>query len=940
MASRAESEAVLRASNLRLMPRRAGIRHLLSELYTRSAETEILITDWEYHQRYYPANVEEIARRADLRGVPASAKPTSASRAPAPANRAQAAVVPAPSDAKNRVADRVLLRMIDAPLTVGEETKSLPAAVALLGDNSSADALAGYLAARGVKVHRLPVDGDAQAACAALEAVWHESPVRCLMLLTARDADAGRLDDRASVACRVERGVRMPYWVTRRWFQLASEQAGAEPATLVAITSLGGAFGFAGAVPSPESGALTGLLKSIFVEDARYDHSRFCLKAIDLPADESGPQFAEAVCRELASGRPEVEVAWARGRRRVTATMRQAVETLPLAELPRGGTWVVTGGARGITAAAALELGRRYGIKLHLLGKSPAPQPDAPWRNASPEELKAIKAAVVRKATLEGRSPNDDWERVRKDREIQESLAAFSAAGVTATYHACDVADWDELNRVLEAIRAQDGPLEGILHGAGYAKSFRFGTGPADKVERTMAPKLDGTLALMNLTRNDPLRFFVAFGSLSGRFGGNGLSDYAAANDMLAKLCGWFRQQRPDCHTTCFHWQTWDRIGMAMMADGVGITKNAFKMDFIPPHEGVDHLLDELCAGTPESEVLISDGFFQSVFYQAEYNIPAVDITNAEWAAVATPREFMDARPATVVARPSTGAPLLADWQPTPAGGGIAEIFFDPVQDPFLTQHRLKQRPFLPGVIGCESLAEAAWCARGRQPVHELLRVRIANGLAFPGESPIAARVTVTPSEDGLACRLTTELRDRQGRLIEAARVHAEGVVPATVDAEPIQADPPGRPPLGWFPHDYPDDGLMFHGEAFRCLKEVAYQYDGGWGKIVAPALAELAGERGDQGWILPAAVLDACVVACGGFAYLQFGGVLEVPHAFERLRWSSMPRLEETCIVRFFFRERGERHSRFDFTLYGDDDRPLLEATGYRTVRIGAGGR
>jgi hypothetical protein len=67
---------------------------------------------------------------------------------------------------------------------------------------------------------------------------------------------------------------------------------------------------------------------------------------------------------------------------------------------------------------------------------------------------------------------------------------------------------------------------------------------------------------------------------------------------------------------------------------------------------------------------------------------------------------------------------------------------------------------------------------------------------------------------------------------------------------------------------------------------------------------------------------------------------VLEVPYEFEQLRWSRLPRAGESCVVRLFFRERAERHSRFDFTLYGDDEQPILQTIGYRTIRVGAGGR
>ncbi|MEX0977265.1 MAG: SDR family oxidoreductase, partial [Pirellulales bacterium] len=526
---------------------------------------------------------------------------------------------------------------------------------------------------------------------------------------------------------RIECGVYLPFWVVRTWFQLLGKQPQAAPATLVALASLGGQYGFSGPVPSPEGGALSGLLKSVFVEDARHDHARFRVKVIDLPADEPPAQVAASVCRELESNRPEVEVAWSRGNRRIVSAVREPIESRPLAELPPGGTWLVTGGARGITAATALELGRRFGLKLHLLGKSPAPDPNAPWRNCSEEQLKAIKANIVRAATQEGRSPEGDWDRVKKDREIKSSLDKFTAAGVRATYHACDVADWDDLERVLGEIRRQDGPIEGIIHGAGYAKSFRFGTGTAAKIQATIAPKVDGTLALMHLTHSDPLRYFVGFGSLSGRFGGNGLSDYAAANDMLAKLCGWFRSRRPECHTTCFHWQTWDQVGMAMLADGVGITKNAFKMDFIPPEEGVAHLIDELLAGAPQPEVLVTDGFFQRQFYPYDFEKPA----------------------AAAPVKAATRAPLVAAWQAADGGAGVAQIVFDPVGDPFLSQHRLKQKPFLPGVIGMESLAEAAAAARDGHSIAELRNVRIENGMAFHSDNPLTARVEVTPGDGG-----------------------------------------------------------------------------------------------------------------------------------------------------------------------------------------------
>jgi hypothetical protein len=136
----------------------------------------------------------------------------------------------------------------------------------------------------------------------------------------------------------------------------------------------------------------------------------------------------------------------------------------------------------------------------------------------------------------------------------------------------------------------------------------------------------------------------------------------------------------------------------------------------------------------------------------------------------------------------------------------------------------------------------------------------------------------------------------------------------------------------------YSDDAALYHGPPFRCLKQIAIQYDGGWGKIIATPLADLAGARGESGWLVSPAVLDSCLVACGAFLWVQFSGAFEVPYGFEKLSWTRMPKAGEACVVRYFFRERGAKHSRFDFTLYGENNEPILQAVGYQTIRVGGG--
>ncbi len=103
-----------------------------------------------------------------------------------------------------------------------------------------------------------------------------------------------------------------------------------------------------------------------------------------------------------------------------------------------------------------------------------------------------------------------------------------------------------------------------MIHGAGFERASRFEKKQVELVDRTFAAKVDGAAALMELTANDPIRWFAAFGSVAGRFGGVGQTDYASANDMLAKLVGWYRSQRPGVGAAVFHWHAWDDVGMAV----------------------------------------------------------------------------------------------------------------------------------------------------------------------------------------------------------------------------------------------------------------------------------------------------------------------------------------------------------------------------------------
>ncbi|HYB72701.1 MAG TPA: C45 family autoproteolytic acyltransferase/hydrolase [Candidatus Sulfotelmatobacter sp.] len=819
-----------------------------------------------------------------------------------------------PPDEGGRVMGRYVLRTAEVPLDGrADRVPRFHGPALLLGQNATALALRGRLEEAGVVVVDLPVSDDPEETLAALDRAWQAHPSPHLFLMTARDEYAVPPDDEAAWARRRSRGLLLPYLVCQRWTRSVSAADLLQKATLVAATALGGDFGFSGRVAAAEGGGLAGLLKSV-----RREFPGLTAKAIDAPAEESPKVVAAAIWNELAAGAPEAEVGCVRGQRYLVRAVPRPASAAPGREIARGGTWVVTGGARGITAFVARELGRRFGLRLHLVGKSPAPGADAPWRGLSDAALKALRPSLAQEARRAGRDPAAAWREVEKAIEIDGALRAFAEAGVRATYHACDVSDRRALAGVLEEIRRCDGPIRGVLHGAGVEEAARFDRKNRERVSATIGAKVDGAAALMALTRGDPLAYFVAFGSVSGRFGGIGQTDYGLASDMLCKLIQSFRHERPACASVAIHWPAWDEVGMAMRPES-RLALAVGRQRFMPPREGVEHLLEELRAGAPEGEVLILD----------EPGILDLDGT------MPTPAQRAAHRRGRARA---AGAPLIEGLAALDDGRGLtAEARFHPASDPFLRDHRFQGVPLLPAVIGLEAMGEAAAILAGPRAVVGLRDVRILNGLRFHSDRPQEVRIQAAVTGGGIACQLRADFSDQQGRLIDPHRVYLAGTVDIADRPPALPPAPATAGPRDWTAMRYRDEGeareagLVFHGPSLRCLQQVSLDAEGIWGRVLAPPPTDVGEWRG-PGWILPAAALDACLVACGVFASQRLK-VRQLPQAFERLRIGRPPHAGETCTVHVRLRGRQERSTCFDFTLVGDDGTVILDAEGHHCV-------
>ena len=532
-----------------------------------------------------------------------------------------------PRDSSDKICNRFVMRLLKTP-PLPEALPRLMGRSLVIGDNPLGRELAHQLQACGNDAYLLAVGDDPQQAIQVLNAQWEDGPFLHVFVATPFDDDATTslaLDDWQA---RRQRGVMTPYFVCQRWFELARAVPEDRERSFVACTRLGGEFALGENVGAAEGGAMSGLAKSLFLELRRKGEAWGRTKSLDFEPRATPAEVARNVLLEVAHEPLDREVAYRGLDRFVVRPINIPVEDVPKKDLDITGSWVITGGARGVTAEVARGLGLTRGAKLHLIGSSPLPKAEDSWWEMSAEQTRDLRCQVMREAVAKGEVPVHAWTRIEKAIEIDRNLRSFEAAGIAVEYHGCDISDREALAKVLDEIRRQDGAIEAVVHGAGFEKAARFHKKKPELVERTIAAKVDGAAALMELTKSDPLKLFLAFGSISGRFGGNGQTDYCVANEMLCKLVAWYRQERPDVATTIFDWHSWGDVGMAMRPETKHVIELA-AIRFMPAIEGVQHLLDEIDRGCPETETLITDWRYYKFYFADEPASPGAGESSA-----------------------------------------------------------------------------------------------------------------------------------------------------------------------------------------------------------------------------------------------------------------------------------------------------------------------
>ncbi len=185
------------------------------------------------------------------------------------------------------------------------------------------------------------------------------------------------------------------------------------------------------------------------------------------------------------------EILYREGKRYVktaTPVILRPTQSVPLKER---GTYLITGGTGGLGMIFARYLAETYKAKLILTGRSP----------------------------------------LNEKKEVQ--LETLTKAGGDVTYIQADVANLEDMQKVIETIKTTHGALNGVIHAAGISTGIAINQKSLAEFETTLRPKIQGTVILDSVTSEESLDFFCVFSSTSAIFGDFGQCDYAVANCFL-----------------------------------------------------------------------------------------------------------------------------------------------------------------------------------------------------------------------------------------------------------------------------------------------------------------------------------------------------------------------------------------------------------------------
>ncbi|MBZ5504301.1 MAG: SDR family oxidoreductase [Acidobacteriia bacterium] len=611
--------------------------------------------------------------------------------------------------------------------------------------------------------------------------------------------------------------------VNREAFQtartVAARFSSSKSGVFVTVQDTGGDFGLGG--HDCTRAWLGGV--SALARTAALEWPHVSVKAIDCERGGRNLKAAvQAICTELFEGGATLEAGLrADGTRITLACVPETTNPAASLKLGTDSVIVASGGARGVTAAALIELAKAHHPRIVLLGRTPlavvpaaGSSNDSKDRNGSPASLAEARIAMQAEANAQ------------KAREIHATLDALTAAGSLVRYIEVDVQDGVAVSAALDSVRREWGPVTAIVHGAGVLADKRIADKTDEQFDRVFDTKVNGLWALLDATANDPLNAICLFSSVAARTGNPGQCDYAMANEVLNLVACAERARRGEtCTVRSIGWGPWDG---GMVTPGLKTHFKQMGVNVIPLDLGTKMFVDEMNS--------VSD-----------------DVT--------------------LVVGANGQGPLRANSSPTAS----VEVRVDAQSHPYLDDHRVAGIPVVPVVLALEWMVRAANACRPGLIPAAVRNLRVLNGIKLDRFERAGEVFAVNCRQSGgdEHAEITVELRGHSGTL------HYSAVVEMAVRT-PVPPQAPELPDLGpWTQSEIYDGHVLFHRERFQVIRSMDGISNAG---IIGMLAGTNDVGWPSEAWCTDPALLDGGLQLAGLWTRQVLGGIC-LPMALADLR-------------------------------------------------------
>jgi acyl transferase domain-containing protein/NAD(P)H-dependent flavin oxidoreductase YrpB (nitropropane dioxygenase family)/NADP-dependent 3-hydroxy acid dehydrogenase YdfG len=331
------------------------------------------------------------------------------------------------------------------------------------------------------------------------------------------------------------------------------------------------------------------------------------VRAVDVDTKEAPAKVARHLLDELAVRQAPPVVGYTNGTRSTLTVVETPAAPAPGAtpaalDLGPDAVVLLTGGARGITARAAVAIAAASGCHVELVGRTPPPSGAESQATAHADDEIGLRHAIIESGVRKPAEVEAAVRRILAEREVRATLDALAGHAASVRYHVADVRDPAALRAVVDDVYLRRDRIDGVVHGAGVCEDGLLAAKTSESFARVFETKVAGATALAEALRPATLqpgglRFLALFGSVSGVYGNRGQADYAAANDALDTLARVWRHRLGGARVVSVDWGPWSAAGGGMVTASLEAEYARRGLTTIDPHEGVAALLAELASG-------------------------------------------------------------------------------------------------------------------------------------------------------------------------------------------------------------------------------------------------------------------------------------------------------------------------------------------------------